>query len=78
MTNLSTKEIAEIGSYLSEKLKDNETTLEIKVDKMSFYYIDEDLFYRLNKDKTKKFVPSENEIDVNINNVKIKIIADKS
>lgn len=74
VVNLSRDTLIDLGNTISEILSKanvkEESILHIKVDKDSFQKIDEDLFYR-NKDKNKKFHPSENEIILKFNNLLI-------
>ena len=68
--------IITLGNTINEILhKSNiksETTLNIKVDSLSFKKIDEDLYYRGNeKAEQSDFRPSDDEITVKFSNLKI-------
>lgn len=67
--------IFELGNMISENLKENGITqkaeLIIYLNKEEFKKVDEDLFYRMKKDDNEDFVPSEGEIDINFEGVKI-------
>lgn len=69
--------IFELGNEVSRKLHDygvkEISELHITVDKDNFKKIDEDLYYRLVKEENGKYVPSEGEINVGFNNLKIVI-----
>lgn len=73
-----TASIMEIGDELSNKLAangvKNQAKLEIYLDEEEFKRVDEDLFYRMRKDTEKEFEPSESEIIVNFDKVKIEIM----
>lgn len=78
MITLNTEKISNIGTFLSDSLKEcniKESELIVYVDKNSLRKIDEDLFYRLNNSE-KEFIPSDNEITVSFNNLKV-IIKEK-
>jgi hypothetical protein len=73
---LNTMEIAELGSFISEKLRKNnvqdKAKLIIYVSKEHLRKIDEDLYYRNeNRDKNDKLEYSEEELMVNFDNVLI-------
>jgi hypothetical protein len=72
-----TVSIFDIGHKISEELEDYGVTqkaeLTVYLGEEEFKKVDEDLFYRLNKEKDEKFVPSEGEIDINFKGVIIKI-----
>ena len=72
--------IFELGQLISAKLKDDGITqqseLYIYVDKEQFKKVDEDLFYRNKKSDNQEFIPSEGEIDINFEGVKV-IIKEK-
>ena len=71
-----TRNIAELGQMINDKLREDgikqKAELIIKVDKDECRNRDEDLFYR-NNEKKEEFIPSEDEIIVNFDNVKIRI-----
>lgn len=73
-----TMSIFELGNMVSSKLKEDgvvhQSKLYIYLDKEEFKKVDEDLFYRNRKDEKDEFIPSEGEIDINFNGVKIVII----
>lgn len=75
-----TMSIFELGQLISAKLKDDGITqqseLYIYVDKEQFKKVDEDLFYRNKKSDNQEFIPSEGEIDINFEGVKV-IIKEK-
>ena len=68
-----TANIYELCEEISKRLnKDGITydvTLTIPLDKDKFKKVDEDLFYRMREDEDEKFVPSEGEINVRVDNV---------
>ena len=70
-----TLSIYELGQLISSKLSDDGITrkseLIVHVDKEQFKKIDEDLFYRNKESEDSEFTPSEGEIIVNFENVKI-------
>lgn len=70
-----TMSIFELGQSISSKLKSDgiikQSELTIYVSKEEFKKIDEDLFYRNRKDESQEFIPSEKEIDINFDLVKI-------
>lgn len=67
--------IYELGQFISSKLKEdgvtNKSELIVYINKEQFKKVDEDLYYRNRKDESKDFIPSEGEIIVNFENVKI-------
>ncbi len=73
--NLGFANIVELGDKLSEMLGKNgiETMSELIVylDDNEFIKVDEDLFYRNRKDESEKFIPSDDEIDITFDLVKI-------
>ena len=76
MKNLDTNSIFQIGTFLTDtlniskdKLKD--AKLILCVNEEYFKKIDEDIFYRTNDNKDKKFSPSENEINITFPNNQI-------
>lgn len=73
----NTISIFELGQTISEKLKNDGIThqseLYVYVDNKQFKKVDEDLFYRNKKDDNQEFIPSEGEIIINFENVKIVI-----
>ena len=76
MEDLNTNTLFQIGTYLSEMLKINKEKLQdikliLSVDKDYFKKIDEDIFYRTNKEKDNEFIPSENEINITFPNNQI-------
>jgi hypothetical protein len=66
MVTLTTNEIFNIGSTLSQSLIKNQVTkkneLILVVDKESFLKIDEDLYYRNNTEE--EFSPSQTQINI--------------
>ena len=70
-----TMNIFELGQSITAKLREDGITkqsqLIVYVDKDEFKKIDEDLFYRNKEDDSQEFVPSEGEIDINFELVKI-------
>lgn len=74
---LGTLSIFELGQFISEKLRDDgveeQAILSIYVNEDEFKKVDEDLYYRNRKDEKQEFVPSDGEIIVNFDNVKILI-----
>lgn len=72
--------IYEIGQMLSHKLSGfgitQQSELTIYLNKNEFNKVDEDLFYRNRQDEKQEFIPSDGEINVNFNNIKI-IIKEK-
>jgi hypothetical protein len=75
--NFGTSNINELGQTLSQKLEEygieeqNELTIYLNAEQ--FKLVDEDLFYRNRKNKEEEFIPSEGEINVNFNNIKMLI-----
>ena len=67
--------IFELGQFISSKLKEDGVTkqseLTVYVTSEEFKKIDEDLYYRNRKDESQEFIPSEGEIDINFELVKI-------
>lgn len=76
-----TMSIFELGSMVSEKLKNDGVTqkaeLKIYLNDEEFRKVDEDLFYRNKKNNDDKFIPSEGEIEINFDGVKLIIIEKK-
>ena len=74
---LGTAHIIELANLISEKLHrygvEKKSELKIFLNEEDFKKVDEDLFYR-NNDNEEEFVPSEGEIDVNFEELGIKII----
>lgn len=74
---LGTLSIFELGQFISEKLRDDgveeQAILSIYVNEDEFKKVDEDLYYRNRTDEKQEFVPSDGEIIVNFDNVKILI-----
>ena len=70
-----TMSIFELGQFISSKLKDDGITIQseliVYVTSEEFKKIDEDLYYRNRKDESQEFIPSEGEIDINFELVKI-------
>ena len=70
-----TMSIFELGQFISSKLKEDGVTMQseltVYVTSEEFKKIDEDLYYRNRKDESQKFIPSEGEIDINFELVKI-------
>lgn len=78
---LGTMSIFELGQMISNKLNDDgvlyKSELYIYVDREQFKKIDEDLYYRNKRDDEKdKFVPSDGEIYINFDKIKM-IIKEK-
>ena len=69
--------IFELGQLISTKLRDggitNQSELFIYVNDNDFKKIDEDLFYRNRKDESQEFIPSDEEIIINFELVKVVI-----
>ena len=67
--------IIELGGVVSNALKENgvvnKAELTICLNADEFRKVDEDLFYRNKKDSEQEFIPSDEEIDVNFELVKI-------
>ena len=67
--------VYELGRSLSEKLMEygvmGKQELIIYLGENNFRKLDEDLFYRNKTDDGKEFTPSDNEIDINFDLVKI-------
>ena len=78
---LGTLSIFELGQFISEKLRDDgveeQAILSIYVNEDEFKKVDEDLYYRNRTDEKQEFVPSDGEIIVNFDNVKILIKSGK-
>ena len=70
-----TMSIFELGQFVSSKLKENGVTIQseltVYVTSEEFKKVDEDLYYRNRKDESQEFIPSEGEIDINFELVKI-------
>ena len=70
-----TMSIFELGQFISSKLKEDGVTMQsiltVYVTSEEFKKIDEDLYYRNRKDESQEFIPSEGEIDINFELVKI-------
>lgn len=68
---LGTMSIFELGQFISSKLKENGVTIQseltVYVTSEEFKKVDEDLYYRNRKDESQEFIPSEGEIDINLN-----------
>ena len=67
--------IFELGQMISSKLKEDGITqkseLCVYLNEEEFRRVDEDLFYRNRRGDREDFVPSEGEIDINFEGVKI-------
>ena len=67
--------IVDLGVTISEKLAEygvmDGTTLTINLNEEEFKKVDEDLFYRNRKSEDDEFIPSEGEIDIKYNGVRI-------
>jgi hypothetical protein len=72
---LGTMSIFELGQFISSKLKEDGVTIQsiltVYVTSEEFKKVDEDLYYRNRKDESQEFIPSEGEIDINFELVKI-------
>ena len=70
-----TMSIMELGQFISSKLKEDGVTIQseltVYVTSEEFKKVDEDLYYRNRKDESQEFIPSEGEIDINFELVKI-------
>jgi hypothetical protein len=70
-----TMSIFELGQYISSKLKEDGITIQselsVYVTSEEFKKIDEDLYYRNRKDESQEFIPSDGEIVINFELVKI-------
>ena len=70
-----TMSIFELGQFISSKLKEDGVTMQseltVYVTSEEFKKIDEDLYYRNRKNESQEFIPSEGEIDINFELVKI-------
>ena len=70
-----TMSIFELGQFISSKLKEDGVTIQseltVYVTSEEFKKVDEDLYYRNRKDESQEFIPSEGEIDINFELVKI-------
>jgi hypothetical protein len=73
--------IVDLGVTISEKLAEygvmDGTTLTINLNEEEFKKVDEDLFYRNRKSEDDEFIPSEGEIDIKYDGVRI-IIKNKT
>lgn len=76
-----TMSISELGQFISNKLYDDgvseQAVLTVYVNNEEFKKVDEDLYYRNKTDESQEFVPSDGEIIVNFDNVKILIKSEK-
>jgi hypothetical protein len=76
-----TLSIFEVGQIISEKLREdgvsNQSELYVYLNEDEFKRVDEDLFLRNRKSEEDEFIPSEGEIDINVDMVKV-IIKKKS
>lgn len=76
-----TMSIYELGQFISDKLHDDgvkeQAVLTVYVNNEEFKKVDEDLYYRNRTDENQEFVPSDGEIIVNFDNVKILIKSEK-
>ena len=70
-----TMSIMDLGQFISSKLKEDGVTIQsiltVYVTSEEFKKVDEDLYYRNRKDESQEFIPSEGEIDINFELVKI-------
>ena len=70
-----TMSIFELGQMVSSKLREDGITqkseLCVYLNEEEFKKVDEDLFYRTKRGDSEDFVPSEGEIDINFEGVKI-------
>jgi hypothetical protein len=70
-----TMSIFELGQMVSSKLREDGITqkseLCVYLNEEEFKKVDEDLFYRTKRGNREDFVPSEGEIDINFEGVKI-------
>ena len=70
-----TMSIFELGQFISSKLKEDGITIQseliVYVTSEEFKKIDEDLYYRNRIDESQEFIPSEGEIAINFELVKI-------
>lgn len=70
-----TMSIFELGQFISSKLKEDGVTIQseltVYMTSEEFKKVDEDLYYRNRKDESQEFIPSEGEIDINFELVKI-------
>lgn len=73
--NFGAVNIFELGQLISNKLIEDgvsqQSQLYVFVNNDEFKKIDEDLFYRNKKDENEEFIPSQGEIDINFEMVKI-------
>lgn len=78
--NFGTIGISELGNIISDKLVENgikiQSELIVYVNKDEFKKVDEDLYYRNKEDDSQEFIPSEGEIIINFEMVKV-IIKEK-
>ena len=69
--------IFELGQTISSKLKNDGVTQQselcVYVNGEQFKKVDEDLFYRNRVDENQEFIPSEGEIIINFENLKMVI-----
>ena len=70
-----TMSIFELGQFISSKLKEDGVTMQseliVYVTSEEFKKVDEDLYYRNRKDESQEFIPSEGEIVVNFEGIRI-------
>ena len=70
-----TMSIFELGQMISSKLKEDGITLKselcVYLNEDEFKRVDEDLFFRNRRGDREDFVPSEGEIDINFEGVKV-------
>ena len=70
-----TMSIFELGQMISSKLKEDGITqkseLCVYLNEEEFKRVDEDLFFRNRRGDREDFVPSEGEIDINFEGVKV-------
>lgn len=74
---LGTTAIVQLGNTVTEFLSKHGVEypceLSIELPQNEFKKVDEDLFYRNNPSSDDEFMPSESEIDVKLNNLRIVI-----
>lgn len=70
-----TASIFELSKIISSRLNEDGVTqqseLYVYLNEEEFRKVDEDLFYRNREDESQEFIPSEGEIDINFDNIKI-------
>lgn len=69
--------ISEIGNFISKKLTDDNVDgvaeLSIELGKDEFKRLDEDLYYRMRENEDEEFIPSEGEIIINFDKLKVMV-----